>query len=86
MRTKTNKNWTHEDAGWYTHPQLGGVCWEEARPMPLPQGRILCGWYWWPKDGSNPLGPFGSATAAMAKAEEFDECQRAWRAGKLDEV
>jgi hypothetical protein len=62
----TDPAWTHNEAGWYTHPELGGVCWEE--PMPTPTRTFRRGWYWWPTGDGKPIGPFRSARAAIETA------------------
>lgn len=60
------EKWTHEEAGWYTHPAYGGVVFETAESAPEIMGPRR-GWWWYGKRGQW-RGPFDSATEAMDNA------------------
>ena len=50
--------WNFEEAGWYTHPEFGGVC------------REIKGWYAYPLNTKAVLGPFKTMEAAKSAAEK----------------
>jgi hypothetical protein len=50
--------WRFEEAGWYTHPTLGGICREND------------GWYFWPFcQASKRVGPYKTLREAREAVE-----------------
>lgn len=62
--------WTHEEAGWYSHPTLGGVVFETAATAPALVGPKR-GWWWYDKRMADIRGPFPTATGAIQEAEDW---------------
>jgi hypothetical protein len=50
--------WDCEEAGWYTHPEYGGICNEGD------------GWYFYPLKHKNRIGPFKTLQNAKNEAEK----------------
>ena len=58
----TDTEWTRQEAGWYTHPTLGGIRREKD------------GWWWYLRESDwddrlVPMGPFASYADARRVAE-----------------
>jgi hypothetical protein len=74
----SDKGWTQEEAGWYTHPKLGGVCKEHDGWWWYPSAfwdRRLPGKVYW-KVPINRTGPF--KTLRQAKMVAQKETQHEW--------
>lgn len=65
--------WTREEAGWYTHPKLGGIV-REIRATRNHTDKPG-GWYWYPGAGGdkveNRQGPCATLRQAKRLAEKW---------------
>lgn len=61
----TSHAWTQAGPGWWTHPEMGGICRERRGPT------RRAGWYRWPPAG-DPIGPFGTLAEAFQRCSECD--------------
>lgn len=53
--------WCREEAGWYTHPRLGGICQEQMGE-----------WLWYPPLTLEIIGPFKTLREAKEAAERTE--------------